>query len=232
MQEGQRQEQMVTTFLVKQSEASFEARFAFPAFALTALVPSLHQNMLLSLGKYGLTLDDIRVEGGLPNLSGVNTIYSLSTLNAFVRIWLNRLEIFFGDLARTSEEQILEITEIALDNMQRIVQDLHIETYTATLNMHGTLPDTEISQFFTQYVPNVPEGLGMVVGRGVVYYFGPEAERLSSSLLIDMSTVISEALYVRASAVFDGTKLPRNHGLSVAREYVFKMLAGIRLEPS
>jgi hypothetical protein len=40
----------------------------------------------------------------------------------------------------------------------------------------------------------------------VVYYFGPEAERLSSSLLIDMSTVISEALYVRASAVFDGTK--------------------------
>jgi hypothetical protein len=222
----------VTKFLVKQSDASFEARFAFPAFALTASAPSLHQNMLLSLGKYGLTLNDIRVEAGLPNLSGANATYSLSTLNAFVRVWLNRLEVFFGDPTRVREEQFLEITRIALDTMQHTVQDLRMETYTATLNMHGTLPDIEVSQFLTLYVPTTPEGLGMVVGRAVGYYFGPEAERLSASLIVDMSSVIPEAIFVRASVVFDGAKLPLDRGLSAAREYAFKMLAEISLEPS
>jgi hypothetical protein len=47
----------VTTFVVKQSEASFEARFASPMFALLGpTVIDLHQNMFLSLRKHGLTL--------------------------------------------------------------------------------------------------------------------------------------------------------------------------------
>lgn len=223
---------MVTKFLVKQREAVFEARFAFPAFALIASAPSLHQNMLLGLGKYGLTLGNILIESGLPNLSGANATYSLGTLNAHVRVWLDRLEVFFLDLARVRKDQLFEITETALDSVQHTVQDLQMETYTATLNMHGTLPDTEISQFLTQYVPSIPEGLGMVVGKGMVYYFGPEAEKRSASLVVDMSAMIPEALLVKASAVFDGTKLSRALGLSAALEHVFQMLTGISLEPS
>jgi hypothetical protein len=88
--------------------------------------------MLLSLGKYGLTLNDIRVEAGLPNLSGANATYSLSTLNAFVRVWLNRLEVFFGDPARVQEEQFpefsarrsrLALTRVPAHNLVKVHRD-------------------------------------------------------------------------------------------------------------
>ena len=101
----------MTTFVVKQSEASFEARFASPMFVLLGpTVIDLHQNMFLSLTKHGLTLGDIRVESGAPNLSGANATYWLNAFNAFVRVWMDRVEVFFADLKRVSGDQMLEIT--------------------------------------------------------------------------------------------------------------------------
>ena len=89
----------MTEFVVKQGEASFEARFASPAFVLLSQSNvELHPNMLLHLGKYGLTLNDIRIETGIPNLAGANVIYGMNALNVAVRVWLDRLEIVFGDL--------------------------------------------------------------------------------------------------------------------------------------
>jgi hypothetical protein len=225
----------VPKLLVKQSDASFEAHFVAPAFALLSpLAPGLlHQNMLLGLKKYGLALNDVRVEAGIPNLAGANATYALNICNAFVRVWLNRLEVTFLDLTRVRDEgQRLEIAVAALNAVQHTVQDIQIETYTATFTMHGLLSDAEIAQFLAQHVPNVPEGIGMVVGKGVVYYLGPEAERRLASLVIDMSAVFSEALFVKVSAICDGTKLSLEHGFSAARDDVFKILTGIQLVPS
>lgn len=221
--------------LVKQSDAFFEARFSSPAFALLSpLAPGLlHHNMLLELGKYGLTLNDIRVEAGMPNLAGANATYTLNLYNAFVRVWLNRLEVVFVDLTRVhNEEQRLAMARAALNAVQQTAHDIQMENYTATLSMHGMLADTDISQFLAQHVPHDPDGIGMVIGRGVVYYLGPEAERHLASLVIDVSAVLSEALFVKASAIYDGTKLSQEHGFSMAQDNVFKILTGIQLVPS
>jgi hypothetical protein len=140
-------ERIVTTFVVKQSEASFEARFTSPVFTL--LGPTgldLHQNMFLSLRKHGLTLGDIRVESGSSNLSGANVTYWLNTFNAFVRVWMDRVEVFFSDLRRVSADQRLEITGIALDVIQRLVQDIQMELYTTAWTMHGIPQDVEIAE--------------------------------------------------------------------------------------
>jgi hypothetical protein len=218
---------------VKQSDASFEARFAFPVFGfLGAGGPNLHQNMFFGLRQYGLTLGDIRVESGLPNLAGLNATYSLNPYNAFVRVWIDHLEIFFLDLSRVSQEQMLEIAGTALGVLQHTVQDIKMEQYTAALTLHGIPQDMEISQFTTQYIQKAPEDLGSIVGSGVAYYFGPEAERRVSSLAIDMSAVVPGALFVKASVIYEGTTLQMAQSLSAARDYIFKMLAGIHLEPS
>src|SRR5712691_9483590 len=174
----------------------------------------LHQNMFLSLKKHGLTLGDIRVESGSSNLSAANVTYGLNTFNAFVRVWMDRVEVSFADFRRVSLDQMLEITGIALDVIQRLVQDI------------------EISQFTSQYVKNAPEGLGAVSGSGVVYYFGPEAERRFSSFVIDNSVVLPGAIFLRAVVIFDGTMLPMAHSPSAARDYLSKMLASMHLEPS
>ena len=223
----------MTTFVVKQSEASFEARFVSPIFALLGPnVIDLHQNMFLSLRKHGLTLGDIRVESGPSNLSGANATYWLNALNAFVRVWMDRIEVSFADLKRVSGDQMLEITGIALDVIQRLAQDIEMALYTAAWTMHGTPQDVEISQFTTQYVKNAPEDLGVVVRSGVAYYFGPEAERQFSSFVMDNSVVVPGAVFLRAVVIFDGTMLPMAHSPSAARDYLSKMLASMHLEPS
>ena len=223
----------MTTFVVKQSEASFEARFASPVFTL--LGPTgldLHQNMFLSLRKHGLTLGDIRVESGSSNLSGANVTYGLNMFNAFVRVWMDRVEVSFADLRRVSLDQMLEITGIALDVIQRLVQNIEMALYTASWRMHGIPQDVEISQFTAQYVKNAPEGLGPVVSSGVVYYFGPEAERQSSAFVIDRSAVVPGAVFLSAAVIFDGAMLPMAHSPSAAQDYLSKMLASMHLEPS
>jgi hypothetical protein len=86
-------------------------------------------------------------------------------------------------------------------------------------------------RFTAQYIQKAPEGLGPIVGSGVAYYFGPEAERRVSSLAIDMSAAVLGALFIKASVIYDGATLPMAQSLSAARDYIFKMLAGIHLEP-
>src|SRR2546421_11118663 len=106
---------------------------------------------------------------------------------------------------------MLEITGIALDVIQRFMQDIEMAQYTAAWRMHGIPQDVEISQFTAQYVKNAPEGLGVVVRSGVAYYFGPEAERQLSSFVIDNSIVVPGAVFLNAVVIFDGTMLPIAH---------------------
>ncbi len=87
----------------------------------------LHPNMLLHLEKYGLTLNDIRLESAIPNLAGAHASYALNALNAVVRVWLDRLEIAFLDLTRITEARTIEITEAALEALQQTVPDMPIE---------------------------------------------------------------------------------------------------------
>jgi hypothetical protein len=221
----------VTTFVVKQGDASLVARFTSPLFELLSNSNvALHPNMLLHLGKYGLTLNDVRIELGIPTLAGANAAYWMNALSAVVRIWLDRLEIAFLDLTRITGDQVTEITGAALEALQQSVSNVSIETYTATLTLHGTFQDVSLSQFVAQFVKRAPKNLGPVLGSGVVYYLGPELERRTASVVIDRSTMIADAAFIRTTVILDGALLPFSSVSAVARASVFKMFEAIKLE--
>ena len=210
------QERAVAKFVVKQGEATFEARFVSPAFGLLQPVhEGLYQNMLGQLATHGLRLNDIRFESAPAILAEAHSSYSINTLGVWVRVWLDRLEISFFDLARVTQEQILEISGAALDAVQQTVADLAIDTYTLALSMHGSFQDVSLSQFVAQYVKPAPEGLGSMLGSGVVYYLGPEEERRSASFVIDMSAVVSDAVFIRTSVILEGAAVAMSNAPSV-----------------
>jgi hypothetical protein len=223
----------VTQFVVKQGEATLEVRFVSPAFGLLQPVhEGLHQNMLGQLATHGLRLSDIRFESAPVTLAEVHSSYSINALSVLVRVWLDRLEISFLDLARVTQEQILEIAGAALDAVQQTVADLAIDTYTLALAMHGFLPDVSLSQFVAQYVNPAPEGFGPVLGSGVAYYLGPEAERRGASFVIDMSRVVSDAAFIQTSVILEGTAVAMSNAPSMVRDAVFKILNGVDIEIS
>src|SRR5919106_4380742 len=105
----------MANFTVKQSDRLFEARYKEPAFALIKST-SLHQNMFTNLSRHGLVrLNDIRVESGVTNLSDANATYSISTIGAHVRVWLDRLGVFFLD-GRPVDAKLLQQVPIAALN--------------------------------------------------------------------------------------------------------------------
>jgi hypothetical protein len=225
------QERAVAKFVVKQGEATFEARFVSPAFGLLQPVhEGLYQNMLGQLATHGLRLNDIRFESAPAILAEAHSSYSINTLGVLVRVWLDRLEISFLDLARVTQEQILEIAGAALDAVQQTVADLAIDTYTLALAMHGSFQDVSLSQFVAQYVKPAPEALGSVLGSGVVYYLGPEEERRSASFVIDVSAVVSDAAFIRTSVILEGTAVAMSNAASMVRDEVFKILNAVDIE--
>jgi hypothetical protein len=225
------QERVVTKFVVKQGEATFEARFVSPAFGLLQPVhEGLHQNMLGQLATHGLRLNDIRFESAPAILAEVHSSYSINTLGVLVRVWLDRLEISCLDLARVTQEQILEIAGATLDAVQQTVADMAIDTYTLALALHGSFQDVSLSQFVAQYIKPAPEGLGPVLGSGVAYYLGPEAERRSASFVIDMSAVVSDAAFIRTSVILEGTAVAMSNAASMVRDAVFKILSAVDIE--
>jgi hypothetical protein len=225
------QERAVAKFVVKQGEATFEARFVSPAFRLLQPVhEGLHQNMLGQLATHGLRLNDIRFESVPAALAEAHSSYSINALAVLVRVWLDRLEISYLDLARVTQKQILEIAGDALKAVQQTVADMTIDTYTLALAMHGAFQDVSLSQFVAQYVKPAPEGLGSVLGSGVVYYLGPEEERRSASFVIDMSAVVSDAAFIRTSVILEGTAVAMSNAASMVRDAVFKILSAVDIE--
>jgi hypothetical protein len=111
------QERAVTQFVVKQGEATLEVRFVSPAFGLLQPVhEGLHQNMLGQLATHGLRLSDIRFESAPVTLAEVHSSYSINALSVLVRVWLDRLEISFLDLARVTQEQRCATSGVSVES--------------------------------------------------------------------------------------------------------------------
>jgi hypothetical protein len=221
----------VTKFAIKQSELSFEAAYATPAFGL--LQPgadSLHGSFMTYLSRYGLTLNDIRVEGGTPNLSSVRAIYLLGHFNAAVTVLLDRLEAVFLELHKIGAEHAKEIVLSSMAALQNSIKDIIVQQYKIGFRAHIAIHGMAPSDLIARHTQNAPSNFGPVAGAGVAFYFGPEEDRLSSSLILDASVLHSDAVFLNTSVAFDASKKNVAEVLEMLENYYSKMFESIGLE--
>jgi hypothetical protein len=215
---------------IKQSDLSVEMRYTNPAFSLLRPGSNLHENMFAHLSEFGLNkVGDIRIEGDFQNPSQTNAVYSLGGLNVHVRVWLDRLETFFLQPAMVDRESIKQIPLLALAALHASCSSLTLASYTIACSAHCGVKDIGVAKFTKRYVGNIPNGVGPVTGGGVVFYFGPESDRLSSSLTLDTSLLFSEALYIRGLVTFAGSLAPEKVASS-AEEYISLLFGKVGLE--
>ena len=73
--------------------------------------------------------------------------------------------------------------------------------------MHGSLEGGSVKKYISNFVKNVPDGLGPSAGNGAVMYFGPVGERLLCSVIIDRTNYDPDGLFCRTYVVWDAGKV-------------------------
>jgi hypothetical protein len=109
-------------------------------------------------------------------------------------------------------------------------QNLKYRAYTLNVGMHGSLESGSVKKYISNFIKNVPEGLGPSAGNGAVLYFGPTGERLLCSVIIDRSTILPDGLFCRTYVVWDATKVDIEGLPELANRFVRETVSQMGLE--
>lgn len=217
-------------FDVSKADLAFEAGLGRAEFALFRDIHGLLTHVFTRLEPHGLRLTDMRTESGAGTAADFHVLCYLFNLWMTVRIRLDRIEVFCSELPQEYVQRIMAAIVDTLAAVRDHFPDLSFRSHTLSVGLHGLLQGRPVREYLSQFVGNVPSGLGAMIGNGAVFYFGPEGERLLSSVTVDMSAVIADALYTRAHVVWDAQKVSIEVFPALGEGFVREALSRLGLE--
>lgn len=198
---------MPTNFSVSRLDYTLEARYQRPEFDLLRDGAGLANNVFKLLQPYGVTLSDMKIERGDGTLSEFNLFCKLFDFGLTIRLRADRVDIV-GVLV-SSQEQAKRYSAAGVETLafvEKLLKGGGYGTYAVQINMHGPLTNGDLQTFLAQFVTKAP-ALGPAIGSAVGYYYGPSEDRLSSTVIADLSGMIPGSLYVRVQGIWDATRL-------------------------
>jgi hypothetical protein len=221
---------MANKFTVSQADFQLEAGFSQAEFLLFRETSSLLNHLFKALQPHGARLADIRVETGSGSAADFNVLCYLFNYWVTLRVRIDRIEMIGSQMPDDYVQKYGVAIVDALLSVRNYHQNLKYRAYTLNVGLHGSLDGSSVKKYISQFVKNVPEGLGPSAGNGAVMYFGPAGERLLCSVIIDRSTTVPEGLFCRTSVVWDATKVKVEDLPELANRFVRGTLSQIGLE--
>lgn len=220
---------MSPAFTVLQGDVSIQVDFADPTFALMVEPSALQYAIFQQLSsRFGLRLVDMRPEVGSGNLADLGLFCWLAQYSTSVRVKAERLEVTCTDSSRLTQAQFVDVTLNSLEALKRWASAPY-KTYTLNSNLHGTIEGTSTKDFLLRLTPKLPQNLGPLIGSGVVFYYGPEADRLNSFVTLDQSGLHAGALLLRMHVAWDAQKVPLADMPNIADKYTQTLFAAVGL---
>ena len=215
---------------VAQADLAFEAGFPKPEFRLFRDVAVLLDHLYRRLESYGLRLTDIRVERGSGTVNDHHIVLYLFNYWMTVRVRTERVEVGCSTLPR----DYLDKYKAAIIDVLRAVKDyrsdLSFPAFAVVVGLHGSLEGRRVEDYLAQYVVNGPKNLGPTTGNGVVFYYGAEGDRFLSTLTVDRSATVPDALFVRVHGVWDAGRVAPEALAGMAEVFVRQALENLGLE--
>ncbi len=198
---------MATKLEVIRADLLFEAGFPQPEFGLLRDASALLHNLFKRLEQHGLQLNDLRVERGSGSLGDHHILCYLFNYWMTIKIRVERIEIVCSVLPQDHVEKFKAAILDVLRAVKDCAPDLSFRAYAVAVGLHAKLEGHPARDYLARFVGHVPQGLGPSTGSGAVFYFGPEAERLLSSITADVSAVVQDGIFVRIHGVWDAKKV-------------------------
>lgn len=221
---------MAIKFDATRADLAFEAGFGQPEFALFRDTSGLFRHLFKRLEPHGLRLIDMKIERGSGNVADYHVLCYLFNFVMTIRVRLERIDVYCTELPRDYVQKFSAAILDALAAVQAHLPDLSFRVHALAVGLHGLLEGQPASEYLSRFVSNVPSGLGASTGNGVVFYFGPEGDRLLSSLTMDKSVLVPDGLYVRSHVIWDAKKVEIKNLATIAEGFVKQALSTIGLE--
>ena len=223
---------MAINLNVEKAELTFEAGFPQPEFGLFLDVGTLMHHLFMRLEPHGFRLNDLRVERGSQNVVDHQIVCFLFNYSMTVRIRIDRIEVTCSQLPRDSVEKFKAAILDVLQAIKDYRPDQSFRTFGMALGLHGKLEGQPAREYLARFATKVPQNLGPSTGGGAIFYFGPEGDRLLSSIVADVSAVVQDAIYLRIHGLWDARKVAPTSLSGVADALVQQALEGLDLSLS
>jgi len=208
----------------------FTGRFLRPTFGLFSETQRLFQAVAETLQPYGFQPADLKWEQGV-GPGDMQLTFPLLGYSIVMRLRVDRIEVQSFDLRRVDTSQTRDATRDLLKLVEG-VSGICFDTYSLAVGYHGLLDGTSLTSYLAGYTLVPAAALGVLVGAGTSFYYGPEAGRVSSSVTLDRSAAVPEGLFVRVNGVWNaGTITPDQIGITVV-EFLEHAMLQFALEPS
>ncbi len=221
---------MAAKFEFTRAEFTLEAGFTQPDFRISRHTEVLLQHLYSALEPHGIRLTDIRVERGAGGAADWHILCNLLDLMLTIRVRMDRVEFYSPQLRREYSEKVGNAVVGALGAVRTQHPDVSFRAHALLFAAHGSLEGVSAKDYVCRFSANVPTGLGPSIGSGTVMYFGPEGERLLSSVTVDLSAIVSGGLYFRTHVVWDAKKVEIGALPKLVEAFLKQALGEIGLE--
>lgn len=217
---------------VEKAELAFEAGFPQPEFGLFRDVGAVMHHLFMRLEPHGLRLNDLRVERGSTSVGDHQIVCFLFNYLMTVRIRVERIEVNCSQVPRDYVEKFKAAILDVLNAIQDYRPEQSFRAFAMALALHAKLEGQPVREYLAQFVTKVPQNLGPSTGGGAIFYFGPEGDRLLSSIIADVSAVVQDAIFLRIHGLWDAKKVAPASLSGAADALIQQALEGLDLSLS
>jgi hypothetical protein len=215
---------------VAKFDLAFEAGFPRPEFALFQNTALLLDRLHRRLERYGVKLTDIRVERGAGSIGDHHILLYLFDYWMTVRVRVDRVEVNCSSLPENLVESFRAAIVDVLQALKECTPDLSFRAFAVAVGIHARLEGQQPRDYLARFVTNTPTNLGPATGSGVIFYFGPEGDRVLAALTADLSTLVPDALFVRVHSVWDAARVGPEALTGLAESFVRQAIDRLGLE--
>ncbi len=214
---------------VAKADLAFEAGYSQPDFGLLDDRSAFLTYLFKRLEPHGLRLTDLRLEHGNINVGEQYITCYLFNYWMTVKIRLERIEINCSELPRSHTERFKAAIIDVLKAIKEHRPNLSFRAFALAVGLHSKLEGLSARDYLARFVATAPQNLGPSTGNGVVFYYGPEGDRLLSSVTADISAVTQDAVSLRIHGMWDATKIPPDVIWELGDKYLRQTLANMGL---
>jgi hypothetical protein len=217
---------------VLRADLQFEAGYPEPDFGLFRDESTILHDLFKRLEPHGLRLSDVRVERGSSNVGEQQILCHLFNYWMTVKLHIEKIEVVCTQLPRDHVEKFNAAILDVLRAVKDYRADLAFKAFAVGVGLHAKLEGQPGRDYLARFAANVPQKLGPSTGNGAVFYFGPEGDRMLSSVTADVSAVVQDAVWLRIHGVWDARKVTPDSLPGIASGFVRAALESLGLQLS
>jgi hypothetical protein len=214
---------MPEDFAIEHSDRTYRFYLAAPLFEAWANPRYVAEALYPVLQRHSIGLQNMQLENQ-GNLGQANLRCVAADSSTSLTLFLDRLEVW-----TTSLSAHCALPRDAAEELVERVSGAAIASYEAIARWHGRIAQLSAADFLGRFVHKVPTTFGPSLGAAATFYYGADSTSLTSSINLDLSSLVKEGLFVQGASIFDRASMSPQELVDVSEALWAKMFNDLGL---